>query len=109
MMERFERWFHDCLRDVRYGGRALFASPGFTATIVLSLALGIGANTAIFSILHALVLRSLPVTDPERLVVVTRNQVSTPYPLFRYFRERSQTLVGVLAFRTAPMRLEVDG
>ena len=109
MMDRFERWCHDCLRDARYGGRALFASPGFTATVVLSLALGIGANTAIFSILHALVLRSLPVSDPERLVVVTRNQVSTPYPLFRYFRERSQTLVGVLAFRTAPMRLEVDG
>ncbi len=84
MMERFERWSHDCLRDARYGGRALFASPGFTATVVLSLALGIGANTAIFSILHALVLRSLPVSDPERLVVVIRNQVSTrtAVPLF---------------------------
>ena len=108
-MERFERWCHDCARDVRYAGRTLLGSPGFTATVVLSLALGIGANTAIFSILHALVLRSLPVSDPERLVVVTRNQVSTPYPLFRHLRERSQTLDGVLAFRTAPMRLEVNG
>jgi predicted permease len=108
-MERFERWCHDRARDVRYAGRTLLGSPGFTATVVLSLALGIGANTAIFSILHALVLRSLPVSDPERLVVVIRNQVSTPYPLFRHLRERSQTLDGVLAFRTAPMRLEVDG
>jgi predicted permease len=108
-MERFERWCHDFARDVRYAGRTLLGSPGFTATVVLSLALGIGANTAIFSILHALVLRSLPVSDPERLVVVIRNQVSTPYPLFRHLRERSQTLDGVLAFRTAPMRLEVNG
>ncbi|MGH9631164.1 MAG: ABC transporter permease, partial [Bryobacteraceae bacterium] len=84
--------------------------PGFTATAVLSLALGIGANTAIFSILHALVLRSLPVADPERLVVVTRNEtVSSPYPLFVELRDHSQTLEGVLAFRTTSMRLSKDG
>lgn len=109
MRERFERWCQDRARDVRHAVRACLASPGFTATVVLSLALGIGANTAIFSLLHALVLRSLPVTAPDRLVVVSRGQTSSPHPLFRHFRDRSQTLGGVLAFRTAPMRLELEG
>ena len=52
------------IRDVHYAFRTLRRSPGFTITALLSLALGIGANTAIFSILHALILRSLPVSDP---------------------------------------------
>jgi len=98
------------IRDVHYAVRTLRRSPGFTITALLSLALGIGANTAIFSILHALVLRSLPVSDPQRLVVVTRNEtVSSPYPLFIELRDHSQTLEGVLAFRTTPMRLSKDG
>ena len=106
----FWRWLQDIGRDARYAARALLGSPGFTATALLSLALGIGANTAIFSILHALLLRSLPVADPQRLVVVTRNEtVSSPYPLFTELRDHSQSLEGVLAFRTTPMRLGKDG
>src|SRR5215471_17649579 len=98
------------IRDVRYAVRSLRRSPGFAITALLSLALGIGANTAIFSILHALVLRSLPVSDPQRLVVVTINEtVSSPYPLFIELRDRSQTLEGVLAFRNTPMRLSKEG
>jgi predicted permease len=98
------------IRDVHYAVRSLRRSPGFTIAALVSLALGIGANTAIFSILHALVLRSLPVSDPQRLVVVTRNgTVSSPYPLFLELRDHSQTLEGVLAFRTTPMRLSKDG
>ncbi len=93
--------------DVRYAGRVLLRSPGFTATAVVSLALGIGANTAMFSILHALVLRSLPVAEAERLVVVTRNNVSMPYPFFVHLRDQSQTLSGVLAFRTTPCRFNM--
>jgi putative ABC transport system permease protein len=103
------QWLNNRAGDLKYGARSLLHAPGFTITVVLSLALGIGANTAIFSILHALVLQSLPVSDPHRLVVVTRNQASLPFPLFEHFRERSQTLSGVLSFRTAPMRLSVDG
>ena len=54
-------------QDVRYGGRVLLRSPGFTLVVALSLALGIGANTAIFSLLDAALLRLLPVEAPEQL------------------------------------------
>src|SRR5262249_43949807 len=103
------RWLAEIVRDTRHATRNLRRNPGFTTTAVLSLALGIGANTAIFGILYALVLRSLPVSDPERLVVVTRNEtVSAPYPWFAELRDKSRTL-SVLAFRTAPMRFSANG
>src|SRR4030095_15675221 len=89
--------------------RALVARPGYALVVAATLALGIGANTAIFSILHALVLRSLPVADPARLVVVLRNeQPSQQYPLFRHFQAHSTT-VDVLAFRTDSWRVGIGG
>ena len=96
-------------RNLKVAWRALVAKPSFPLTVVLTLALGIGANTAIFSILHALVLRKLPVAEPDRLVVVSRNQLSLPYPLFRHFQDHATTLDGVLAFRTAPWRFSSGG
>ena len=58
------------LQDLRYTTRQLIKLPGFTLTAVLSLALGIGANTAVFTLLDQLVLRLLPVSDPARLVMI---------------------------------------
>jgi predicted permease len=55
-------------RDLRFGLRSLWQSPGFAATAILTLALGVGANTAVFSVMNAVLLRSLPVADPDRLV-----------------------------------------
>jgi predicted permease len=61
-------WLDKLIRDVRFGLRSLRQSPGFAATAILTLALGIGANTAVFSVMNAVLLKSLPVSDPHRLV-----------------------------------------
>jgi predicted permease len=91
-------------QDVRYGLRMLLRSPGFTTVVVLCLALGIGANTAIFSLIDAALVKMLPVRDPEQLVrfVSTNSRVGAneffPYPAFKQYRDRNQVFSGVFAF-----------
>jgi predicted permease len=63
-------WIEDVCRDVRYAVRALLRTPGFTAVAVLTLAFGIGATTAVFSITHAILFRPLPYREPDRLVAI---------------------------------------
>ncbi|MGB7623304.1 MAG: ABC transporter permease [Terriglobia bacterium] len=89
-------------QDLRYGLRRLRKSPGFTAVAVLILALGIGANTAIFSLINALMLRSLPVEQPKQLVQILfqgwgGTGSHTSYPDFEDFRDRNHALSGVSA------------
>ncbi len=96
-------------QDLRYSARMLLKHPGFTLITVLTLALGIGANTAIFSVLHAVMWRSLPYRQPEELVMVwersTEERFSQPSPnsppLFLEWRERKDVFSDVAAFEDA--------
>ena len=96
-------WLEILRLDLRYALRRLAKNPAFTIVACLSLALGIGANTAAFGVLYAVLLRSLPVKDPAALVVVsTRNtgfQYSMSHPAYLYLRDHSSSFEGLIAFR----------
>ena len=100
--------------DLRHAFRMLAKSPGFMAVAVLSLALGIGANTAIFSLTYAVLMRPLQVDDPDRLVAVfTRYKGSGPYgrssyPDYRDFRDQSDVFSGLAAHTVTPVSLSSD-
>src|ERR1700678_4744082 len=93
--------------DLRYAVRTLRKSPGFTFIAILSLGLGIGANTAIFSFVDALVLRPLPVSHASLIVALHSTMPGTPfgtisYPDYADLRDQSRTLQSVVAFTTFP-------
>src|SRR5688500_7306217 len=104
-------WFDDLARDVRHALRSLRRSPVFTAVAVVTLALGIGANTAIFSVMQTVLFRLLPVEKPQELVflqTVGRN-TAPPYPYFERVRDETSSFAGLAAFATDELGLEVDG
>jgi len=100
-------------RDARHATRTFRKSPGFVAVVTLSLALGIGANTAVFTLLDAVMWRMLPVKDPQGLVAVARRQGETvrtgfTYSEFRLMREQA-AIVDLAGYSTAPINVVIDG
>ncbi len=106
----------DLLQDLRYGGRMLWKKPAFTMVAVLTLGLGIGANTAVFTLINALLLRSLPVPSPHEIVAVNALNIkgrtgffgSLSFPMYRDLRARQEVFTDILAARTInPVRLTI--
>jgi hypothetical protein len=98
------RRMESLLQDLRFGARMLAKNPGFTLIAVLTLALGIGANTAIFSVARGVLLRPLPFPEPERLIGIRESKVGEGHgnPLawlsFFAFRDQAQTLEAIAAY-----------
>jgi putative ABC transport system permease protein len=103
-------WLEQLLADIRFGLRMLRKNPGFTAVAALTLALGIGANTAVFSVVYAVLLRPLPYEDPASLVVLNETTpkvgtVSVSYPNFLDWRDQSHAFSQVAAVRGVSFNL----
>src|SRR5215510_10031426 len=109
-----ERWEDEMFQDLRYGIRMLRKNLGFTFVAALTLSLGIGANTAIFSVVNAVLLRSLPYRDPDRLVMVnySRSRVPDDFALaaeFLEWRDQAKSFGQIAAYRFDTADLTGDG
>ena len=107
-------WLDHLLQDVRYGLRAMWKSPGFTAALVVTLALGMGANTAIFTLIDAVLLRPLPVSDPSSLYFLSNAGArdvggSPPYPCFERFRSLAKSFAGIAAYAPNDHTIRLEG
>jgi len=108
------RWEDEMFQDLRYGLRMLLKNPGFTLVAVLSLALGTGANTAVFSLINSVLLRPLPIERPEQLVALNNTAENRTFPSFSYpnykdLRDRNEVFSGLIGYRFTPLSLSHDG
>jgi len=97
------------VQDVRYDLHTLIGTPGFTAIAVAVLALGIGVNATVFSLVNTLFLRPLPVSDPGTVVrVYSKRYSNTPLRSYLEYRARNSTLAGLAAFQMQSFGLRID-
>ncbi len=106
----------EMFQDLRYGYRMLLKNPGLTAVAIITLGIGIGANTAIFSLINKVLLRPLPVvTEQERVFAVNHTTkrgwafATFSYPNYRDLRDRNDVMAGLIAYEFAPANLSYDG
>jgi len=108
-------WLQDLLQDIHYGLRILRKSPGFTTIAILTLALGIGANTAIFSVVQGVLLAPLPYSEPERLVLVwqynlaLKHPISVSYPDFLDWQRGARSFQQMAAYDSQDRNLTAPG
>ena len=107
-------WLDVLTRDFRYAARLLLRNPGFTAVAVATLAIGIGANTAIFSVTNAVLFRALPFPDPSRLVFLEEHQpkagsISVAWPNFLDIREQNHSFEAMAAHTQQGFELSGTG
>jgi macrolide transport system ATP-binding/permease protein len=103
-------WLDEFARNVRYSLRSLRRTPTFSSAAIVSLALGIGVNTFIFSVFDSLVLRPLPIADPSRVAFIETTTGSThSFPDYRQFRDRNKTFDGIAGYRISIMNFERGG
>ena len=100
-------------QDVRYAVRGLGKQPGFTVTAVLSLALGIGANTALFTLINTVTWRMLPVRDPEHLLVLGQQDTTSlsngfTYQQYQAMRDHNDSM-DLAAYSRVPLNVSIDG
>jgi predicted permease len=96
-------WLESIIQDVRYAVRTMWQSPGFTVAAVITLALGMGANTAMFTLIDAVLLRSLPVKNPASLYFLKYAGakgvgISPPYPCFERFKSQAKSIAEIAAY-----------
>ena len=109
-------FFEILWQDLRFGARQLFRSPGFAFVALISLALGIGANAVIFSLVSTCLLRPLPISHPQQVIEISQGKRNDPsysqsmsYPDYKDLRDRNQVLSALAVFRFAPMSLSHNG
>ena len=106
--QRGVRWLENLAQDIRYGVRQLLKNPGFTAVVVVTLAVGIGATTAIFSVVNAVLLRPLPYPEPDRLVELTDRGGPIALPNFRDWKAQQKVFEHLFLYRAVDLNVSAN-
>jgi predicted permease len=102
------RFFDAVWQDLRFGVRQMRRKPAFTLIAVLSLAIGIGANSTVFTVVNAVMFAPLPIAEPERVLFVQSSNTTQSFPNYRDLRDRTRTFAGLASYRIAAMDVETS-